>query len=385
MRRLALVLVLALGAGGCATVRDYFGGTDNTEPPAELVAFNSTLPVHVVWSRRVGSGTDKYYLKLVPAAHAGTVFAASHKGTVGAYDAGSGQVRWEVDIKAPITGGPGVGAGLVLVGTSDAEVIALGEQDGAVRWRTRVSSEVLAVPQAADGVVVVRTIDGKLLGLNAEDGKRLWIYDRGVPILSLRGTSSPVIADGLVVSGYASGTLVALSLKDGRPVWDTGISVPRGRSELERMVDIDADPVVVDGVIYVVTFQGHIATVELKSGRIGWIRELSSNAGLGADTRNVYVTDDTGYVWSFTRNRGEGLWKQEKLRARSVTAPVVYGDYVVVGDFEGYLHWLARDDGRFVARIRVDEAGLLVAPVVVGDTLYVTGKGGVLAALRAGG
>jgi len=385
VRRAVLTVLLALAASGCATVRDYLGGTDNAEPPAELVTFTPTLPVQIKWSRRVGSGTDKYYLKLVPAVHAGKVFAASHKGTVGAYDAASGQIKWEVDIKVPITGGPGVGAGLVLVGTSDAEVIALGEQDGAVRWRTRVSSEVLAVPQAADGVVVVRTVDGKLLGLNPADGKRIWIYDRGVPILTLRGTSSPVIAEGLVVSGYASGTLVALSLKDGRPVWDTGISVPRGRSELERMVDIDADPVVVDGMVYVVTFQGHIAAVELKSGRIGWIRELSSNAGIRADARNVYVTDDIGSVWSFTRNRGEGLWKQEKLRARSVTAPAVYGDYIVVGDFEGYLHWLARDDGHFVARVRVDDAGILVAPIVVGDTLYVTGKGGVLAALRAGG
>ncbi len=378
--RLLMVVLMLASAGGCGTVRNYLGGEDNTEPPAKLEDFKSLATVKNLWSRDVGAGMEEQLLKLVPAAHEGRIFAASRAGVVKAFKAEDGSRLWQKDTETPISGGPGVGDGLVLVGTSDAEVVALDQQSGEPRWRARVSSEVLAPPAAADGVVVVRTIDGKLFGLKSKDGKRLWIYDRTVPILTLRGTSAPIVAEDMVLNGFDGGRLIALALQDGKLLWEARITVPRGRSELERMVDIDSEPIVKDDVVYVVTFQGRVAALDLFSGRILWQRDMSSHAGLGIDERNLYVTDDESHVWALERHNSASIWRQTKLHARTVTSPVGYGEYVVVGDYEGYLHFMRRDDGQFVAREQVDKAGVSVAPLVVGETVYVYGNSGKLAA-----
>ncbi len=382
MIRIAAVVLLTITVSGCGTVNDFLRGKDNTEPAAPLVVFQNSVQVQTVWSARVGSGSDDEYFKLTPNVANGKVFAADRKGRISAYDAVTGRALWSMESKVPVSGGPGSGDGVVLVGTSDGEVLALEEDSGALRWRASVSSEVLSAPTAAHGVVVVRTVDGKLLGLDVHEGKRLWAHDSTVPALILRSTSAPVIVDDKVLGGFASGRLVALALSDGRVLWETVIAEPHGRSELERLVDISAEPRVVDKTVYVSSYQGRIAALDIESGRLIWTRDMSSYAGLSVDERAVYVTDDKGQVFSLDRRDGRALWKQDKLRARAVTAPAVYKDYVVVGDFEGYLHWMARDDGGFVARVRVDEAGIITPPTVVGDMFYVNGKGGVLAALR---
>lgn len=382
MTRLAAILLLAISTGGCGTVNDYLRGKDNSEPPAALTNFPNSITVQTAWSTRVGSGSDSEYFKLSPSVANGKVFAADRRGRVSAYAADSGRSLWSVETKAPISGGPGSGEGLVLVGTSDGEVLALAETNGAVLWRARVSSEVLSAPRAAQGVVVVRTVDGKLFGLNVQDGKRQWTHDSSVPALTLRSTGAPVIAGDKVLGGFASGRLVALSINDGKVLWETAIAEPHGRSELERLVDISAEPRVVDRTVYVTSYQGRVAALDLESGRLVWTRDMSSYAGLTVDDHAVYVTDAKGQVFSLDRRDGRALWKQDKLRARAVTAPEAWNDYVVVGDFEGYLHWMARDDGHFVARTRIDAAGILTSPIATDDLLYVNGKGGVLAALR---
>ncbi len=374
--------LLLAALSGCSTISGWFGSDDTTEPPAPLVEFKPSLQVDVLWKRDVGAGSQGRYLKLVPAVYKGRVFAADRKGEVRAYGADDGKALWSTDTDAPISGGPGVGDGLVLVGTNKGDVIALDEKKGDVRWRARVTSEVLSPPQAADGIVVVRSIDGRLSGLSTSSGRRLWTYDRTVPILTLRGTSTPVIAGDVVLDGFDGGRLVAVSLREGKPLWETPITVPTGRSELDRMVDIDSSPVVVDDKVYVVTYQGRVAALDLFSGRILWQRDMSSHAGLDADGRNVYVSDDDGYVWALDRVTSASVWRQTKLKGRSITAPAHLGDYVVVGDFEGYLHWMRRDDGQFAARVRIDSAGYDAAPLAMGDTLYVYGKSGTLAALR---
>jgi outer membrane protein assembly factor BamB len=381
-RRLLPVLVLSLTLGGCAWMTNYLGGKDNREPPAELVAFDPVRSVHTLWSTRVGSGADRQYLKLVPAVADGRVYAADGKGRVVAVDAETGKTVWRTSTDAPIAGGPGVGEGLVLVGTSGGELLALDAHDGALAWRVPVSSEVLSVPRVADGRVVVHTGDGRVFALNAADGKRRWVFDRTVPVLTLRGTSSPVLTQGLAVGGFASGRLASLDARDGRLLWETAIAMPQGRSELERMVDISADPVVVGNVVYVVSFQGRLAALDLGTGRTLWSRDISSYAGLAADRRQVYVTDEQSHVWAFDARSGGSLWKQDKLHARGLTAPVLQGDAVVVGDSEGYLHWLSREDGSFLARERVDGSGILVPPAVEDDTLYAYGRKGALAAYR---
>lgn len=373
---------MALLLGGCSTVKEWVTGDDATEPPAELTEYVPTLRVTSLWRRDVGAGQKDPDLKLVPAVHGDQIFAASRDGKVNAYRAGDGSPLWRTDTKARISGGPGVGDGLVLVGTSDAEVLALSQADGSLRWRAPVSSEVLAPPAAGNGVSVVRTLDGKVFGLDNDTGERLWVYDRSVPVLTLRGTGAPVIAGDLVLNGFDGGQVVAVKLKTGQPAWEKKVTVPHGRSELERMVDIDADPRIMDDVVYVVTFQGRLAALDLFSGRILWRRDMSSHTGLAIDVTNIYVTDEGSDVWALDRYSSASVWRQTALHGRRLTAPAVVGDYVVVGDFEGYVHWLRRDTGDLAAREKVDGSGISAPPVALGDVLYVYGDSGKLAALR---
>lgn len=297
----------------------------------------------------------------------------------------TGERLWDVETKTDISAGPGVGSGLVLVGTRNADVLALSMLDGKELWRTSVSSEVLSVPKVSAGIVIVRTVDGRTRALDASSGKRLWIYDRSQPVLTLRGNSSPAVTQDIGLVGFDSGKLAALLLQNGRLIWESTIAVPRGRSELERMVDIDGDPVVRNGVVYIVSYQGNVAALELNSGRLLWTRKMSSYAGLDVTDKQIYITDDESDVWALDRNSGASLWRQDKLKWRSLTAPVAMGNYVVIADFEGYLHWLSQEDGHLVARGRADSSGFASAPVVVGELLIALGKGGELSAFRIEG
>jgi len=378
-----LLLLGALSlASGCTALGNLFDNPDNTAPPAELVDFEPTVNVRTVWQRRVGSGAGKLFLKLRPAIGDDRVYAATRDGRVQAFDARTGETVWDTDTDSPLSGGPGIGDGLVLLGTSEGEVLALGEKDGEIKWRARVSSEVLSSPEARGGVAVTRTIDGKLFGLNTDDGTRLWVYDRTTPVLTLRGTSSPALAEGAAIAGFDNGQVVAIALGNGQPLWETRVAVPRGRTELERMVDIDADPIILDNTVYAVTYQGQIAALELFSGEVIWRRDMSSHAGLGVGPKNVYVTDDASHVWALDRSNSASMWRQSKLEARRVSPPAVFNEFVVVGDLEGYVHWLRKEDGQFVARVRVDSDGIVAAPVATPFAVYVYGSGGELAALQ---
>jgi len=380
----ALALVLtALGLSGCGATKDLFGSEeDNSATPNPLTEIAIEQKVEQLWSSSVGDGPEDLFLQLTTAVANGYVFAVDRKGRISAYEVESGKRVWETNLKRAIGGGPGVGSGVVVVGTREARVIALSPATGELLWKTRVSSEVLSPPQAAEGVVVVRTVDGKLIGLDAVDGSRLWIYDRGVPALTLRGTSTPVIADGVAVSGFDGGRLVAVALDSGQPLWETRIALPSGRSELERMVDIDGNILISDRTVYVVSFQGRTAAVDLDTGTILWRRDMSSHAGLGLDNTAVYVTDELSHVWALDRDSSASIWKQANLESRQLTAPVRVGDHVIVGDFEGYVHWLRVDDGAPVARARVGNHGIISAPTVWQDIAFVYERGGKLAALR---
>lgn len=388
MPRYAIATILLLGAaalGGCGSIPDPFGWIedDNQEPPAELTEFDPRTSIATLWSRDTGEGSEEQYLRLVPTVYQGRIMVADGEGMVQSMDARNGAAEWSVETEAPISGGPGVGEGLVLVGTRDAEVIALDENDGTELWRTRLTSEILSVPRVSDGIVVVHTIDGKLYGLNSSDGGQAWVYDRTVPVLTLRGNSSPVIAGSSVISGFASGKLVNLNLYSGDAQWEVLVTPPRGRTELERIVDIDADPVLSDGMVYVCTYQGEIAAVSEVTGVVMWRRELSSHTGLAADWRAIYVTDAKGRVWALEPRNGAGLWRQEKLLNRRLTAPAILDDYILVGDLEGYVHFLYYEDGSLAARIEVADAPISSAPIVVNDVAYVYADDGTLAALTA--
>ena len=367
--------VLALG--GCA----LFSGDDNRLPPAPLPELTTQIGVKTIWQRQFGSGSGKKYASLTPVAVQDRLFVADRKGRVWAVDRRSGKPIWEQRTDTPATGGLGSGAGLVLLGSRDGRVSALAQSDGRLAWQVPLSSEILAPPQAAGNVVAVRTGDGKLHGLSVKTGERLWIYEQPVPALSLRGTSGPVLVQGAAVAGFGNGTLAAVQLADGQLIWERRVTSPQGRSELERMVDIDAQPVSVGTSLYAATFQGHVAAMELYSGDIAWRREVSSNTGLAVDNTAVFVSDDQGHVWALDRRSGASLWRQPKLQGRDLGAPAVFRDFVLVGDFEGYLHWLRRDDGQFAGRIRVGNKAIAVAPLSGAEVVYVFGRGGVLASL----
>jgi len=360
------------------------GSKDNTEPPAPLVQFTPTLTVKTLWTAYAGGGTNKSYLKLAPAFYNERLFTASPTGKVRAFNFRDGKQKKKKKIGLPISGGPGVGQGLVLVGSHKGDVVALSEIEGKEQWRTQVSSEVLVAPGISQGVVVVRTIDGKLFGLDSQNGEQLWVYEGSrVPLLTLRGMSTPLVKRDVVIVGFDNGKIALLNLQKGKVLWEYAVGVPSGRSELERMVDIDADPLLVNNMIYVTGYQGRTMAIDLAKGaKPLWEKKLSSYAGLGVDFDYLYVSDSNSHVWALNRESGEDWWKQEKLHARNVTAPVSIGDYVVVGDSQGYLHWMRRDNGQFVARQELGDASIMVRPLVIDGKLIAYNSAGKMVALQ---
>ncbi|RKZ40570.1 MAG: outer membrane protein assembly factor BamB [Gammaproteobacteria bacterium] len=378
MHQPILLFTILIILNGCG-----IGSKDNTEPPAQLVKLIPTLTVKTLWTAYAGGGTDKAHLKLSPAFHNGQLFTTSPKGIVRAFYFNDGKAFWEQKTEVPLSSSPGVGEGLVIVGSQKGDVIALSETDGIEQWRVKVSSEVLAKPRLSQGVVVIRTIDGKLFGLDSQTGGRLWVYERNrIPLLSLRGVSSPVVKHDLIIAGFDNGKIALLELHTGKVLWEVPIAVPRGRSQLERMVDIDADPLLIDDTIYVTSYQGQTVAIDLSLGKLLWNKKLSAYAGLGADFDYLYVSDTQSHIWAIDRYEGKDWWKQDKLQARNVTAPVSIDNYVVVGDIEGYLHWMRREDGQFVARTRISNASITVPPLVVDDILVVYNSLGEMVALR---
>ena len=387
--RLLCLFFIVLSLPACETVGNqvttFMGGEDNAIPPTPLKEYPHKLDIVKLWDEDIGDGTDEKYLKLAPVFYQGNIFVADSDGEIKALDTTNGKEIWQTEIDKTISGGPGVGDDLVIVGTSEAEVVALSHDNGKTLWTTRVSSEVLAAPSTANGVVTVRSIDGKIFGLNAESGERLWIYDRDVPTLSLRGTSSPVIAEGLVIAGFDEGRLVAIELRTGKLIWETRIALGSGRSELDRMVDIDSEPVIYDDVVYVATFQGRIAAISLDSGRIVWTRDIPSYAGITVDESAVYITDDDSNVWSLDRFNGNSIWKQEDLQSRALTGPVKTNNTIVVGDLEGYLHWLNSSDGEIIGREKLSGSSIIASPLVVENTVYSYASDGTLGAYTQSG
>lgn len=382
----SLVILLSFWLAGCSTLGDWgesiLGGEDNADPPAPLVDIEDPVALKKLWDTSVGVGDDEQFINLVPAIDGNQLFIADRKGRVVALDVETGKQIWSVKTKLAVSGGPGVGEGLVLVGTSDAEVLALSTVDGTELWKASVSSEVLSVPQVDLDKVIVQTVDGNVTALDAEDGEQLWIHDRSIPVLTLRGTSTPAVQQGLVVVGYANGKLAALSAEQGFDVWETSITIPKGSSEIDRMVDIDGDPVIVGGAVYVTTYQGRVAVVDIQNGNLGWTVDMSSSVGLGVDFSQVYVTDDQSHMWALSRSTGASEWKQEELHNRGLTAPEPYEDYILVGDAEGYVHLLSRYDGRVVARTKIDRGGVSARPLVSDGVFYVYGNSGKLAAYQ---
>ncbi|MES9850054.1 MAG: outer membrane protein assembly factor BamB [Candidatus Thiodiazotropha sp.] len=369
---------LPLLLAGCSA----FSGKDNADPPSELVEFQPELRIETLWDEGFDDA-DETLLKLKPVYSNGMLYIAEPSGEVSSLDPETGERHWSVDTDSPLSGGPGVADGLIALGTLEAELILLDGEDGGERWRQRVSSDVLSSPAVNDGNVVCRTTDGGVTAYTTDSGEKRWVYDRTVPVLTLRGDSSPLVSDSQVLAGFAGGKFVGLSLDSGLVNWEATISTPKGRTELERVVDIDADPVLVEGTLYVSAYQGDVAAVSESSGVVLWRRDISSHAGLDASWRQVFITDAEDHIWSLDATNGATLWQQKKLHARKLSAPAMVGDTLVVGDFDGYVHWLSQEDGRQLARIRVGGDAIRLKPLVIDEIVYVLDEGGTLSALRA--
>ncbi len=379
----ALALVGSLT--GCSTLHDWFYSRSGKEvPPSPLpkVSDQGAQPFIPLWTGSAGNGTGKQFLHLAPLVLEGRLLVASADGRVAAYEIATGKLAWETQTEIPISGGTGGGDGLVVVAGTKGEVVTLDLTNGRELWRTTLSSEVLSPPKVADGVVVIRSIDGRVAGLAANNGNRLWVFNRNMPTLSLRGTSAPILAPGRVFIGLDSGRLIALGLRDGRLLWETPVAQPKGRSELERLADIDADPVLMGTTLYVVSYQGRVMAIDGENGQVRWSKDMSSVAGLGVDRDMVFVSDDEGIIWGLERRTGAALWRQDAFKGRSPTAPTPYGNAIVLGDFEGYLHAVSREDGRIVAQTRIDSSPLYVPPLLHAAVLYAVSSGGTVAALR---
>jgi outer membrane protein assembly factor BamB len=373
-RAATLLLVAAVLGAGCA------GKDELTEPPAELVDFQSTLRVERLWTHKVGAATDRLRLGLTPASDGARVFAGGFDGKVTALDIATGEEIWSRDTELPLAAGPGFGADIVVFGTSDGDLVALEAATGEQRWRVPVGSEVLASPAVGQSVVVFRSVDGRLRGASTTDGSTLWTVETSEPTLTLRGNTSPRVAGTTAVCGFSNGRVGAYSLASGETLWEVTVANPTGANELERLVDVGVGLQVAGNDVYAAGFQGRAIGVDLNSGLVLWEHDVSSYAGLGADSANVYVTDAFSGVTALARRGGTVVWSQEGLRLRDVTAPVRFRDAVVVGDFEGYLHWLDVTDGHFLARARVSKERITSTPVVVGLNLLVQTDDGTLAA-----
>jgi len=382
--RILLTLLGVLTLQSCSWIQSW--GDDELEPgdPMPLVEFTPALSTREVWSARIGDGIGRQRTQLRPEYSEGVLYAADYKGLLVALDAGSGNRRWQLETDLPFSGGPGAQGNSVYVGTQDGEVHAYDAASGGERWVAQVSSEVLAAPVSQEGIVVVRSIDGRVFGLDAGTGRRIWIYDHAVPLLTLRGNSRPLIRAGQVFIGYDGGQVVALSLADGSLVWEQPVVSTEGRSELERLADIDGQLVYVAADLLVASYKSRLASLAADSGRLLWFKDIASATGVTIDRVNLAVTDSEDNVWLLDRRNGSTLWKQDRLTNRAVTRPAFIGNFVVVGDFEGYLHWIDASSGEFLARNHVGGNGFVSAPLVVGDVLYVLTREGKLSAWTAG-
>jgi outer membrane protein assembly factor BamB len=371
----------------CAAGLLLLAGCDkdkNVEPPAELVDLEPTLDVRKIWDTGVGGGGEKLRLALGLAYDRDALYAAARGGKVVSLDPATGKARWSADTKTELAAGPGVGAGLVAVGTSDGRVIALDPASGKRLWDVTVGSEVLAAPLVAGERVIVRSVDGRLHALDAATGKTQWTGEEPVPRLSLRGNAPPVLAGESVLAGFDSGRVIAFAVATGDVVWQAQVATPGGRSELERLADIDGAVVVDGNDAFAVGYQGRVVMLALDSGQVWWARDFSSYRTPAIDDSQLYVANSNGAVGALRRRDGTVVWQQEGLKRRGLSAPAVMGNAVVVGDFDGYLHWLDRDTGKFVARERAGGTRFSVQPIVIDGRLFAIDDGGRVVAFASG-
>lgn len=376
---LVVVSLMALVLTAC-------GGTPRIDPieavSAPVVELPETAPtVSTLWRARIG-GIDQANDRLELATDGSWLFAASANGEVRAFDSETGRSGWVNSVDGVISGAVGLGGGLVVAGTRDGRIIALSAETGELQWDAVVGSEILAPPQVDQGTVAARTGDGAIFVLDAQSGERQWLYRRSVPALSVRGHSAPVFVRNGIVAGFENGRISALDLAEGSAAWEATVSAPEGRTDLDRMVDIDADPIVDGGALFAGSYQGRLVGMRLSNGEIVWSRPISVLGGIAVDQDKVYVTDDEGYLWGLDRSNGATVWRLDELSGLELSAPVRHGELVLLGGSDGNVYWVNTDSGRIMARQSVGSARISARPVVVDNIAYVLDLNGRIQALE---
>ena len=371
LRLVAGAALAVLLLGGCTTVKNLFDGRgkDKSLEPTPLVQITPSVNVARLWSASVGGGEKSLGMGQHPAIADGRVYAAAVDGGVHALDLKTGQSVWRYASELPLSGGPGAGEGLVVVGSLEGDVIALDAATGTEKWKAKVGNEVLAAPAIGGGTVYVHSNDGRVTAFDAATGERRWFYSVEVPTLTVRGSGPVTIGPGIVFVGNDNGNLTALSATDGGVLWSTPVAEPDGRSELERMADVDGAVVIDNTMLFATSYKNHTIAIDGPSGQIVWDRENGGPRGLGLSNSAVVVTDPVGKVWALDKNSGASLWQQDGLAHRNTSAPAVQGDYAVVGDLEGVVHWLRLNDGAFAARAEI--GGPITGQPVVSDGVVV--------------
>lgn len=388
LRLLSKACLLAGLAGlstGCSTVRGWFGG-DESKPnePNALVEFSPSLQVAPLWSARVGDADEALGIAQAPAVDGGRVFAAAAEGGVTALDLQTGKAVWRHESKLRLGSGPGVGEGIVVVGGLDGDVIALDAATGAEKWRARVGNEVIAAPAIGQGRVFVRSNDGRVTAFDVATGQRRWFWNHDLPSLTVRGNDAPTLGPGVLFVGNDDGSVTMLAVDDGRPLWDVAVGEPEGRTELDRMADVDGSPVLEGGTVFATSYKGRTAAIDGPNGRPVWIAEHGGAGRPAIAADRVVVAQADGAVFGLDTQSGAALWQQPGLARRGVTGAAVAGDHAVVADFEGYVHWLRLDNGEFAARSRAGRDAVRAAPVVADGIVLVQNVDGALTAFRAG-
>jgi outer membrane protein assembly factor BamB len=378
------ILVLCVATQGCSKIDDYMLGKDNTPKPKELAQTRDKVNVSSNWAVAVGkSSKNKEYLRLKPVIHSGIVYTADASGVVHALYKRDGRIKWTTQLKHDLVSGPTLANGYVAVTTSNSSLILLNQTNGKKIWQNKVSGEILSPPAITRNKVIAKTIDGRVYAFNVADGKQLWVSEHGSPSLVLKASSSPVILGNLILIGFSDGKMDAIDANTGRVVWQRSIAYASGASDVERLVDIDADPIIENDVAYLASYQGYIGALSLSTGQFIWRKPGSVYKNMLSHANTLYVSDSHDVLWSINKQNGSVNWKQKVLKARGLTEPVLFGNELVVGDKTGYLHFISTQTGELLGRFKAS-SGVSSSPSVSGKTLYVMTDNGMLNQLSVG-
>ena len=385
MRFIKLAALLgAIALSACSSLTDLkddmserLFGRESNETPSELTEIKNTAQVKVLWSTHLG---DSFDADFTTASDNGFVYAASANGEIAKLSVADGKQVWRINSGEPLSGGVGLGENLLLLGTAKGYVLAY-DLSGKLLWKSKVSSQVLSAPKVDYGVVVVRCGDSRIYGLNAVDGARKWVYERATPALSLRSSAGVVLDGGAAYAGFAGGKLIALRVEDGKVLWEASVAQPKGTTEIERIADITSLPFVDGPLVYAVAYQGKIAGIDRATGRVAWSRDISSYTGLNAEDARVFVSHANSAIYALDYASGKTFWRQGDLRQRRVTAPLPMGSLIAVGDVEGYVHLLNREDGAFATRVQLENSPIMPQMISLGTSTVIAQnrKGGIYA------